>query len=154
MLWVLLAWSIGTDAVLYPLSMVYHSMAQSITSLPPSMHISNLIMCAYLPLLKTYLDYISSRYAICLLLLPVGHSLLSLPTIPYCPNSALGTTHLHSLINPLLVRTLENRSLPPIDFSITNHSSPNLNKHDELPYDTIPRPHLSQHSPNSPSHTT
>jgi hypothetical protein len=131
MLWLLPAWSTDPDAVLYPLSVVYHSAARCITGLLPSMHISNLLTCAYLPLLETYLDYLSSRYAIRLLFRPAGHTLCGLPMIPHCPNLAPGTTYMHSLINPLLVGTLENRSTPHIDFSITNLPSPNLNKYDQ-----------------------
>jgi hypothetical protein len=118
MLWLLPAQWTVTDVVLYPLSIVYHSIAQSITGLLSSMHISNLRIYAHLPILETYLDYLSSRYAIQLLFQTAGHGLYSLPITPHCPNLALGTTHLHSLINPLLLRTLETHSIPHIDFSI------------------------------------
>jgi ribonuclease HI len=131
MLWASPAWWTGADNILSPLVTAYHSAARWATGLPPSTRISNLLTCAHLPPLQTYLDYLSTKFAIRLLFLPTGHSLASLPTTPDCPASAPGTSRLRDLIKHLITGNLENHSATPITFSIQPTPPVHTNKNNQ-----------------------
>ena len=82
MLWASPVWWTGPAAVLDPLEVTYNMSARWITGLPPTTAIPKLLAAAHLPPLGLYLDYLSTRYAIRLHFLPVGHPLRLLITPP------------------------------------------------------------------------
>jgi ribonuclease HI len=131
MLWASPAWYTGADNILSPLATAYHSAARWATSLPPSTRISNLLMCAHLPLLIIYLDYLLTKFAIRLLFLPTGHSLTGIPATPNCPTSAPRTSRLCDLIKHLTTGNLENRATTPIMFSLQSAPPIYTNKNDQ-----------------------
>jgi ribonuclease HI len=131
MLWASPTWWIGADNILSPLATAYDSAARWATSLPPSTRISNLLICAYLPPLHVYLDYLSTRLAIRLLFLPARHSLAGIPTRPNCPASAPRTSQLCDLVKHLITGNLENRSATPITFSIQSAPPVHTSKNDQ-----------------------
>jgi hypothetical protein len=85
MLWASPASWTGAENILSPLATSYHSAIRWANGLPPSTRISNLLTCTHLLPLNVYLDYLSTKFAIRLLFLPVRHSLTGIPAIPNCP---------------------------------------------------------------------
>jgi ribonuclease HI len=131
MLWASPAWWTGSDTILTPLDAAYHNAATWATGLPPSTRISNLLTCAHLPPLNTYLDYLSAKLAVRLLFLPAGHTLAGIPPTPHCPTSAPGTSRQCDLIKHLTSGTLENRSAIPNTSSIQSAPPVNTDKLDQ-----------------------
>jgi hypothetical protein len=131
MLWASPTWWTGSDTILSPLAITYHSAARWATGLPLSTRISNLLTCAHLPPLNTYLNYLSATFAIRLLFLPAGHGLAGIPPVPNCLTSARGTSQLRHLIKHRLSGTIKNRSAESITFSIQLSPTPITNKHNQ-----------------------
>jgi hypothetical protein len=75
MLWASSVWWIGSANIISTLQTTYNAAARWITGLLANTRISKLLICANLPPLEIYLNYLSTRYAIRLLFLPTNHPL-------------------------------------------------------------------------------
>jgi hypothetical protein len=64
MLWASPIWWNGTPAVLDPLQISCNPIARWITGLPTNTRVTKHLICARLPPLDRYLDYLSQQYAI------------------------------------------------------------------------------------------
>jgi hypothetical protein len=72
MLWASPVWWIGSANIISTLQTTYNAATGWITGLPANTWIPKLLICANLPPLEIYLNYLS-RYAIRLLFLPTNH---------------------------------------------------------------------------------
>jgi hypothetical protein len=64
MLWASPVWWLGNPGALNPLTVAYNRCARWIAGLPSSTDSTKLLICAHLPPVHRYLDYLSRRYAI------------------------------------------------------------------------------------------
>jgi ribonuclease HI len=110
MLWASPIWWKGSQSILYPLEMAYHKISRWITVLPPSTRITKLLRYGHLSPLNIWLDLISTKYAIHLITLPIGHGLYSIPIFQPTQASLAGPHRLLSFVSQYLGDRIERRS--------------------------------------------
>jgi hypothetical protein len=77
--WASPVWWIGSSNIISTLQTTYNAAARWITGLPINTRIQKLLICANLPPLEIYFNYLSTRYAIRLLFLPTNLPLSNKP---------------------------------------------------------------------------
>jgi hypothetical protein len=109
MLWASPVWWIGSANIISTLQTTHNAAARWITGLPANTRISKLLICANLPPLEIYLNYLSTRYAIRLLFLPMNHPLSNKPKEDKNAQHLPGLQRVMSFISGWTLMRNENR---------------------------------------------
>jgi hypothetical protein len=123
MLWASPVLWIGSPNIISTHQTTHNAAARWITELPANARIPKLLICANIPPLEIYLNYLSTRYAIRLLFLPMNHPLSNKPKEDKNAQHLPGLQRVMSFISGWISIRNENR-LPEGHYQINQLQPP------------------------------